>query len=96
MFGNQSHAHHGQCSGGTGNHARPASEQGCDKPDDEGSVKPHQRGHSCHKGKGDSLRNQGQGDSQTGQNIVLGTETKSVLAINQIKHEWLAENRQMK
>ena len=57
--------HNRQRPRGTRNHPRTATDQRCDQPDNKRRIQPDQRMHTGDKGKGDSLRNQCQGDGQT-------------------------------
>ena len=64
MLGHQRHHDNSQRAGRSGNHARSAAKNRRDQPDDKGGIKPDQRMHACHKGKGNRLGNQCQRNRQ--------------------------------
>ena len=65
----QRHHDHRQRARRARDHARPTAKHGGDQSDDERRIKPDQRLHPRHKGKGDGFRYQRQGHGQSRQNI---------------------------
>ena len=73
MLHHQGDHHDSHGTGRTRDHARPATEYRCDQAHHEGGIEADHGCHASHEGKSHGLGDQGQGNGQTGEDIVFDT-----------------------
>ena len=73
---------HGQCPGGTRDHARSTAKDSSDEADHEGGIETDEGRYAGNDGKGHGFGDQSQGDGEPGQQVVLGMEPVAEFTID--------------